>query len=220
MTDIPETDNPDECLNFILEGDVNISFTFTELEGGDIQVTMEVHDDNELTGDIRGLFFDIGDESLLDAMSVTGDDVTGQKFDANSVTNMGHGNNIHGHGGNHAGAYDGGISFGSPGMGEDDIQSTTFILSHETDALTLEDFAEMDIAVRLTSVGEEDGDREDSLKIYGETTKFVCREDQEKEDEEKDNSEEGGEPEAILPFIDLPEEKCPEDEEEDLLLYI
>lgn len=219
MTDTPDNEIPDECLNFILEGDVNILFTFTELANGDIQVEMEVHDYNELTTDIQGLFFDIGDESLLDGLTVTGDDVTGTKFDANNVTNMGRGNNIHGEGGNHAGAYDGGISFGTPGMGEDDIQSTTFTLSHETETLTLEDFAEMDIAVRLTSVGEEDGDREDSLKIYGETTKFVCLEDQ--EEKEEDACEEDDEAHAsLLPLVDLPEEECPEDEgDDDLLAY-
>lgn len=213
MTDVPNTDTPDECLTFILEGEVNISFTFTELDNGDIQVLMEVHDYNDLTGDIRGLFFDIGDESLLDGLSVTGDDVTGQKFDADNVTSMGGGNNIHGQGANEAGAYDGGISFGTPGMGDDDIQSTTFVISHDEQALTLEDFAEMDIAVRLTSVGEEDGDREDSLKIYGETTKFVCLEDQEKE--QSDGDADDGAADTILPLVDLPEDGYPEGEEED-----
>jgi hypothetical protein len=52
-------------------------------------------------------------------------------------------------------------------MAEDDIQSTSFTLSHDTQELSLNNFLAQDFAVRLTSVGEIDGSRADSVKIGG-----------------------------------------------------
>jgi len=169
----------DGVCSFLIEGDVNVEVTLTELENGDMQVDLEVltGDNPEATGqigDLRGLFFDIDDESLLDGLSVSGDDVTASDFDANSVTNLGNGANLNGQ--HHS--YDGGVEIGTQGASGDDIQSTSFVLSHDTEDLSLEDFAEQQFGLRLTSVGGEgEEDREGSLKLTGEcipTSDPVC----------------------------------------------
>lgn len=168
----PEPETNEECA-FLIEGDVNTEVVLTQLENGDIQVSLEVlgGDDPDATGqigDIRGLFFNIGDDSKLSEMSVTGDDVTGVDIGANSVVNLGNGINMNGNNGSPAGGYDAGVKIGTPGMGGDDIQFTTFTLSHP-DGLSLSDFSGETFGLRLTSVGNEDsGNREGSLKLVGE----------------------------------------------------
>lgn len=156
----------DECA-FVIEGPVNTEVVLTDLGDGNIQVSLEVleGDDPDATGqigDIQGLFFDIGNESLLGGMTVTGTDVTGSEFDANSVSNLGNGVNMNGQ----SDPFDGGVRIGTQGIGKDDIQETTFIL--HADGLTLVDFSGQEFGLRLTSVGDEDGERDDSLKLTGE----------------------------------------------------
>ena len=132
---------------------------------GELVVTVSVLEEGGDIGDIRGLFFDVSDESLLSGMTATGSDVTGQDFDANNVTNLGGGNNVNGSVLIALGAFDGGITSGTPGIGSDDVRSTTFTLSHSSQALTLDLLSNQDMALRLTSVGEEGGSRGDSLKL-------------------------------------------------------
>lgn len=152
--------------SFVIEGDVNVQVTLTELEDGNMQVDLEVLGDGQI-GDLRGLFFSMNDESLVDGLSVAGDDVTDYKFDEDKVDNLGGGVNVRGEVVNTVGKFDGGVEFGTSGMSNDDIQSTSFVLSHSDQPLTLQDFEGQPFAVRLTSVGEEGGDREDSLKLLG-----------------------------------------------------
>ncbi|WP_137699652.1 hypothetical protein [Marimonas lutisalis] len=45
---------------------------------------------------LRGLFFDLADDSLAKDLTATGDDVTGQDFSANSVYDLGNGANMNG----------------------------------------------------------------------------------------------------------------------------
>lgn len=153
--------------HFLVEGDVNVGVSMIELDDGSIQVTLDVLSDTGEIGDLRGLFFSLNDDSLTDGLTITGDDVTSTKLDANSVTKVGAGNNMKGEVVNEAGKFDAGIEFGTPGIGSDDIRTTTFIISHDSEALTLEDFAGQPVGIRLTSVGEEDGGRENSLKLLG-----------------------------------------------------
>lgn len=148
---------------FTITGDSNVQITLTELDNGDMQVDLQVLGDGEI-GDLRGLFFGLNDDSMADGLSVSGDDVTDSKFDADKVDNLGGGVNIRGDVRNEVGKLDGGVEIGTSGIGSDDIQSTTFTLSHEDQPLTYEDFEGQAFAVRLTSVGE---DREDSLKLLG-----------------------------------------------------
>lgn len=153
---------------FVIEGDVNVRVSLTELDDGDMKVDVSVLDDTGSIGDLRGLFFNLTDDSLVRGLSVSGDDVTASEFDANDVNDLGRGNNINGDVRNEVGEFDGGIGFGRSGIGGGgDIRETSFVLSHASEALTLEDFAGQHFAVRLTSVGSEDGPRNDSLKLLG-----------------------------------------------------
>ncbi len=67
------------------------------------------------------------------------------------------------------GGYDMGIEIGTEGIGKDDLQVYTFTLDSSLRDLTLADFSLVDFGVRLTSVGDIGGTRDDSCKL-GETT--------------------------------------------------
>ncbi|MGF1523533.1 MAG: DUF4114 domain-containing protein [Leptolyngbyaceae cyanobacterium] len=136
--------------------EAEVQLTLVE-ENGDIRVTTEVI--NPL-GDLRGIFFNITDNSLLANLTVTGDNVTESQFGpANTVSDLGQGANIN------PGSFDAGVEIGTPGIGTDDIASTTFVISHPTTDLTLDLFDEQSFGVRLTSVGTED--RSGSSKLSG-----------------------------------------------------
>ena len=129
-----------------------LTFTVTNTDDGDNQI-----------GDLRGLFFDVADDALLGTLAVTGGDIT--DFDqSGSITNLGNGATVSGV---PDAPYEVGIEFGTAGMSGDDIQTTTFVLSSYTRDLTLDDLALESIAVRQTSVGDADGAREGSDKLYG-----------------------------------------------------
>lgn len=155
-------------LTFILSGDVNISISVTELEDGSLKFDLLVLDDTGSIGDLNALFFDLADDSIADGLTVTGDDVTEYKIEADSVTKVDNFTNINGEVVNEYGKFDSGVQFGTSGIGEDDIRETSFILSHSDLDLTIDDILGQDFAARLTSVGEEGGDRDGSLKLGGE----------------------------------------------------
>lgn len=146
---------------------LEVTLSLTELETGEVQVDVTMPDGGDaVIGDIRGIFFNVADESKLDDMTVAGADVTEEEFDANDVSNLGKGNNINGEIVNNYGKFDAGVGIGNPGAGKDDLQDTSFVLSHP-EGLSLEDFEGQEFALRLTSVGDADGDREGSLKLVG-----------------------------------------------------
>ena len=112
-------------------------------------------------GDLRGIFLNLSDDSLLDGIEVTGPDVEGvERFD---VVDLGHGANLHG--GGSPCPCDLAIEFGTPGIGRDDIQFTSFALSHPDVALPLSLFQGQLVGVRVTSVGTGDH-REGSSKTF------------------------------------------------------
>lgn len=153
---------------FTIEGDVNVLVTVTENGDGTLNFQVEVLDETGSIGDLNGLFFDIGTDSLVEGLMVTGDDVTGTEFSANKITKVDGYNNVNGEVAGDYGKFDGGVQFGTQGIGEDDIRSTNFTLSHSEQSLTLDDILSQDFAVRLTSVGEDGGERDGSLKLGGE----------------------------------------------------
>jgi hypothetical protein len=168
----PIDDIPCKTATFVIEGDIATQITLTELADGSIRVDVaEVPGD--IIGDLRGVFFDINDESKLSGMTVTGADVGASVFDANSVKSVANGSNIKGEVLNTYGAFDGGVEIGTSGIGKDDVRETSFVLSSASGPLTLEDFTGADFALRYTSVGSETGGgacgdgRGDSLKIGG-----------------------------------------------------
>lgn len=131
---------------------------------GNLVITLSVDDGGNI-GDLRGIFFQVSDESLLDGLSVSGDEVTSSAFSADNVINLGEGSNLNG--GGSPCFCDIGIEFGSPGIGKDDIQSVTFTLSHDSESLDISLFEDQDFGVRATSVGDAGGSRNHSSKLIG-----------------------------------------------------
>ena len=117
---------------------------------GDLVVTLELEEGSNI-GDLRGFFAHIADESLLDGLSVLGADVGSAQFAANDVVNVGDRVFF-----NVAGSpcpCDFGFQIGQRGIaGGDDIQSTTFILSHVSQDLTLDLFADQSFGIFVDSV--------------------------------------------------------------------
>lgn len=153
--------------SFIIAGDVNVQITLTELPDGSIQFDVEVLDVTGSIGDLNALYFDLYDDTLTNSLSVVGDDVTGEAFKVDGVTKVDNFTNMNGEVVKDLGKFDGGIQFGTQGIGTDDIRSTSFVLTSDAGPLTLADFSMQDFGVRLTSVGAEGGSREDSLKLGG-----------------------------------------------------
>ncbi len=142
-------------------GGVTVRVTITDNADGTLTFDVAV---TEGIADLRGLFFDLTDESLTSGLIATGSDVTDQQFAADAVLDLGDGANMNGSDaeGNPTPAFDGGVEIGTSGASPDDIQSTSFTLSHTTEDLTLDDIDIARIGIRLTSVGDS---REGSLKL-------------------------------------------------------
>lgn len=155
-------------LTFTITGEVNVQVLVTELENGTLKFDMQVLDDTGSIGDLNAIYFDLLDDTLTDGLSVSGDDVTGSVFKADGVTKVDNFTNINGEVVKEYDKFDSGVQFGTAGIGEDDIRETSFVLSHESEPLTIDMLLSQDFAVRLTSVGEEGGERDGSLKLGGE----------------------------------------------------
>ncbi|SDE06619.1 Ig-like domain-containing protein [Kordiimonas lacus] len=139
--------------------------TLTIVEGGDGTLLFTLSNDQDTDGliaDLRGLFFDVTDDSLLGNLTFTGSEIT-QVVQDGSVSNLGGGVSTNGVPDS---PYEVGVEFGTPGMSTDDYQSVSFVLSAGR-PLTLDDIALEHFAVRQTSVSSADGGREDSDKLYG-----------------------------------------------------
>lgn len=149
-----------ESFSFLIPGKVSLRVTLTELDDGSIR--FDLQNEGGEVGDLRGLFFDFNDASLLSSLSVDGAQVSGASFADDRVRNLGDGVNMNG-----AGIFDAGVSFGTSGIGEDDVFATSFTLSSSAGALDLSVFAKVEFGVRYTSVGSGEGEREDSLKLVG-----------------------------------------------------
>jgi hypothetical protein len=141
-----------------------VTITITEQEDGSLTFTITSEGDGDnLIGDLRALFFDVSDDSLLGTLSVTGDDIT--DFDeSGDVTSLGGDATSSGVPDS---PFEIGVEFGTSGKATDDIQTTTFTLSSDLRDLTLDDIALESFAIRQTSVGDADGDREGSDKLFG-----------------------------------------------------
>jgi hypothetical protein len=98
--------------------------------------------------DIRGLFFDVADASLLPNLAVSGADITGSPvFQDEGVYKLSPAVNMNGTG---AQPFDAGIAFGTVGVGRDQIQVTSFVLrTTDGSPLKLDSFAHVDFGVDL-----------------------------------------------------------------------
>jgi VCBS repeat-containing protein len=141
--------------------DPNRSITFT-MDGGpggpDLIIEViegfdgTLHFEYQVVGDteLRGLYFDFNNATAIDNLHAAGDQVTAQAYGDEAVTRVSNGNNMHGTGSR----FDGGLTFGSNGVGADTTDTGTFILS-ATDGtpLSLDDIANVEFGARLTSDG-------------------------------------------------------------------
>ena len=75
-----------------------------------VNVVLETNMEN--IADLRGIFIDIADESLLEDLSVSGEDVSDSIFKANNVINLEDGNNLNGG----TNKFDIGFEFGTSGI--------------------------------------------------------------------------------------------------------
>ena len=138
-------------ITFTIPGKVGVQVTATE-NNGQIDFVVEALGDAKNSADLRALFMHY-DESKLGALQITGGDglITETQIKANSVIDLGQGANMHGK----ANPFDIGIEFGTPGKGQDFLDSPIhFTLSNAANNLTLDDFAHLQFGARLTSTGD------------------------------------------------------------------
>lgn len=144
---------------------VNLTLNDTAAGTGKVQFKVDV-DSSVNLADLRGVFFDIKDDSLLSGLSISGTNVTGTLFDAGKVNDLGGGNNLKG--GGAARLFDIGVNIGREGIPNgDDIRSTIFTLSHSSRALDLSQFVGQSFGVRVASVGAAGSGRGGSSKLAG-----------------------------------------------------
>lgn len=152
------------------------AFTLTPFTGDPSQVTVQLSDTQQGAiemdvqvssgyGDIRGVFFDVSDPSLLSGLHVSGADVTNVVF--GDVIDLGHGSNLQG--GGSPCPCDVGVEIGLPGLrgGSDDYETIRLLVSHDSLHLDPSLFAGQRFGVRLTSVGPDWWDRDGSSKCGG-----------------------------------------------------
>lgn len=160
-------------ITFTIEGPVDTLIKIEEQSDGSLKFEVEVLGSGQL-GDLRGIFFDLADlDASATDFSVTGidgsEDIIGStKFAEEGVDRVLKDVNVKGSVLKEQGKFDGGIEFGTSGIGKDDVSSTSFILSADV-PLSLDSFDLGDFALRYTSVGDEDG-RDDSAKIAGDAS--------------------------------------------------
>lgn len=169
-------------MNFTIEdftgSDTRVKFTLDDQIAGSGKVQFKVDyiaTGNNTIADIRGIFFNIANDSLLKGLTVSGTDITTSQFGpAGSVQSVGgSSNNLNG-GGGQKNLFDAGVEIGKEGIGngKGDIQSTIFTLSHSSQALTLQQFSQQDFGVRLMSVGSGNS-RNGSSKLKGQSPYYT-----------------------------------------------
>ncbi len=163
-------------VSFIIEADVLTEVTIAENLDGTLSFEINVLDGG-LIGDLRALFFDLEGVASDSQLSVYGSsDVTDTEFDEAGVDSLGRDANIKGSVVNELGDFDVGVEFGTSGMSGDDIQTSSFVLAHDTLELSLDMIDLADFGIRYTSVGEEGGARNSSIKA-GDQASGVARND-------------------------------------------
>lgn len=150
-------------ITFIIPGEPAVQVEAIEQPDGTIIFNLTVISDGNMTGDLRGLFFDLTEQGLEDNLVMDGGDITNQDY--GNVSNLGNGVNMNGNG---AAPYDAGVAFGLSGIGRgrSDISATSFVLSTlDGSPLTLDIITHMDFGARVTSIGEHTGSRSGSSRI-------------------------------------------------------
>jgi hypothetical protein len=151
-------------VTYNLTGDaIDVSITLHDDTAGLITFNVAVDPLSTFTGDLRGVFFNL--TPFGNGITITGDLVTNVVVDQQGVTKAGPGSVIKPYG-----PFDVGVEIGTPGMGKDDIQTTTFAMA-DLGVFTLDSFGQGDtpFGIRLTSVGLPGGPRTESRKLIGGT---------------------------------------------------
>ena len=162
-------------LEFQVDGPINTTILIEEedFDGdgfSDLRFTVTADTSGGETADLRGLFWDVETSGLLAQTSVWSPgspDVTDSQFSSNGVVDLGGGANMSGSITSGGRRFDAGVEIGTQGIGDDDIQSTTFVLRASGTDLTLDEIGGQRFGVRYTSVGDVGGSRNDSLKLTG-----------------------------------------------------
>ena len=135
-------------IKFVIPGagkSPGVEITAIESANGTLTFTADVLNDAIKTADLRGLFFQLANNSKLAGMEftqVSGDPITGFQAKANAVIDLGNGNNMKGA---VKSGFDVGLDFGHEGIGNGQFDITapvTFTLSNTAGNLTLDDIAQ------------------------------------------------------------------------------
>lgn len=143
---------------------VDFDVKLDDLGDGKVQVKVGVADG--YFADLRGLFFNISDDSLLKSLSINKSlysDVT--TFATGGVTSVGsNSNNVNGGGSQ---AFDFGVEIGDEGIGKNklDIRSTTFVIEDASKKLNVSYFSQQSFGIRMMSVGTSANNRGGSSKL-------------------------------------------------------
>ncbi len=149
---------------------VRIGITLNDaVEAGKVQFTVFVAPNLAFPAitDLRGFFFNTADDTLVGGFSFVGADITASAQSANALSSIGGNPNV-----NPLEKFDLAVEIGSNGIGANDIQSTSFLVSHLSGGLTNASFlpATFDasglFAVRGTSTGLPGSARAGSSKMY------------------------------------------------------
>lgn len=126
---------------------------------GTLVFMLDVLSTSKLPADLNGLFFNFNNPQLLNGLTYSGESVSA--FDTGNVIDLGHGVNLKGA----ATPFDVGLAFGTPGIGQEHITSTTFILSNPNGNLTLDDIANVEFGARLSSISSKGGGAGNPAKL-------------------------------------------------------
>jgi hypothetical protein len=123
--------------------DSEVTFTLEDL-GSSIQMTAAVtHGDGD---DIRWIYFDVADDSLLDGLSIIAVPLQGES----PIIDVGSGGTLRG--GGPPVSFDVGVEVGTPGK-KDFFDTITLVIMHDTLDLDLSLFSEQLFGARTTSRG-------------------------------------------------------------------
>ena len=111
--------------SFTILGDVNVEIIVTEVIDPvtgltNLEFQVNVLDETGSIGDLNALYFDLADACLTNSLSVDGGDVTGSVFKVDGVTKVDNYTNMNGEVIKDLGRFDGGVQFGTAGIGSDD----------------------------------------------------------------------------------------------------
>lgn len=139
----------DRSITFTIPGNPGVQVIATENGDGTINFVVDVLNTGLLTGDLRGLFFNVVDDAKLTGLTAAGAKVT--DLDTVDVIDLGNGANMEGA----ALPFDVGVEFGTAGIGKGDDLSgpQSFTLSNTANNLTLDDIAQVQFGARVTSIG-------------------------------------------------------------------